>query len=470
MNKFARFFSAIALLTLLGTISACKKTFDEPPGPADPNIAANMTIETFKTFHTNLGQLDEITQDIILSGIVVANDKSGNFYKQLFVQDSTGAIQLLLDANSLYTSFPVGRRVFIRAKGLTLSDANGTPVLGIRAVVGGAPSVEGIPSAIMGNYIVGGSIGNPVEPTVVTLGELTTGMSSRYLNALIKLEGYEFSEADTSKTYSDTSSYRSTQNRNIQDCFSSNVIVRTSAYANFAGLSLPNGNGDITAIFTVFRSSPTSTPTRQLVIRDTADVQFYNYRCNQAPPPAGTILLENFESQTVPASGFNPITIAGWTNIAELGGRTFSAKQFSGNKYAELSAFGSNAAVVRTWLVTKAINLDATTNERLTFDTKQGFIGTGGSTAAALKVLVSTNFTGTGNPWDATWTDVTSQATLSPGTVTSFPSSFTPSGNIDLSSYNGNIYVAFRYEGADPASGPDLTSTWQIDNVSVIGD
>jgi len=465
MNKIARLFSAIALLALLGTISACKKSFDEPPGPADPNITANMNIDALKAMHTVPGAYDEMTQDIIISGIVVANDKSGNFYKQLFIQDSTGAIQLLVNANNLYTSYPVGRRVFVKVKGLTLSDDNGTMLLGYKALVAGVPSLEGINGAMIGEHLIGGSIGNPVVPIDVDYTELSTNMQNRYINALIRLRGYEFIEADTSKTYSDTSVYKRTTNLRIKPCTGAEVIVRTSAYANFAGLKVPPGHGDITSIYTVFGS------TRQLVIRDTSDVQFNELRCNQAPPPAGTLILENFESQTVPATGFNPITIAGWVNIAELGGRNFSAKQFSGNKYAELSAFGSNAAVVRAWLVTKAINLDGTTNERLTFDTKQGFTGAGNSTAAALKVLVSTNYTGTGNPWDASWTDVTSQATLSPGTVTSFPSSFTPSGNIDLSGYTGNVYIAFRYEGADPTgTTSDLTSTWQIDNVSVIGD
>ena len=466
MNKFARFFSAIALLALFGTLSACKKTFDEPPGPADPNIVANMTIEGLKALHTIPGAYDEITQDIVISGIVVANDKSGNFYKQLFIQDSTGAIQLLVNANSLYTSFPVGRKVFVKTKGLTLSDDNGNMILGYKAIVSGIPSLEGINGTLVGQHLIGGSIGHPVVPIEVTYSQLTTSMQSRYINALVKLSGYEFIESDTSRTYSDTSVYKRTTNLNIKSCSGGpNVIVRTSAYANFAGLKVPPGNGDITAIFTVFGS------TRQLVIRDTSDVQFYGLRCGQTPPPAGTLVFENFESQTVPSSGFNPITIAGWVNMSELGNRTFSAKQFNSNKYAELSAFGSNAAVVRTWLVTKAIDLNGTTNERLSFETKQGFIGSGGITSAALKVLVSTTYTGTGNPWDATWTDITSQATLSPGTETSFPSSFTPSGNVDLSSYSGTIYVAFRYEGADPTgSGSDLTSTWQIDNISVVGD
>ena len=142
-----------------------------------------------------------------------------------------------------------------------------------------------------------------------------------------------------------------------------------------------------------------------------------------------------------------------------------------------MSAFGTNLPDVKTWLVTKGINLDATTAETLTFETKQDFLLTtapgGTNVASALKVLVSTNFTGTGNPWAAgvTWTDITTQATLSPGSTTSnFPSSYTASGSIDLSSYTGTVYIAFRYEGADPSgTATDKTSAWEIDNVRILG-
>ncbi|MEI2750497.1 MAG: DUF5689 domain-containing protein [Ferruginibacter sp.] len=83
-----------------------------------------------KAYHTSPGTFDLITDDVIISGVVVANDKSGNFYKQLFIQDSTGAMQLLLDANSLYVTYPVGRKVYIKCKGLTLSDQNNNMATG----------------------------------------------------------------------------------------------------------------------------------------------------------------------------------------------------------------------------------------------------------------------------------------------------------------------------------------------------
>ena len=289
MNKILKLMTALILVVTAGTFSSCKKTFDNPPGATDPAIVANTSIATLKALHTSSGAYDVITSDLIISGIVVADDKSGNLYKQLFIQDATGGLQILLDANSLYGTYPVGRKIFIKCKDLCISDYNNTMELGVKATVGGVPSIEGIPGNLISKYVVGGSLNNPVVAKVVTLADLTMPCSSckpwlqPYLGTLIQLDGFAFVDRNT--TYSDTSAYKSTLNRNIKNCSSQIIIVRNSAYANFAGIALPKGRGSIQAIFTAFGS------TQQLLIRDTTDVKFNGgYYC------PGVVFLEEFES------------------------------------------------------------------------------------------------------------------------------------------------------------------------------
>lgn len=470
MNKILKLMTAVILITSTGTFSACKKTFDNPPGPADPAIVANTSIKALKAMHTAAGAYDVITSDIIISGVVVADDKSGNLYKQLFIQDATGGLQIMLDANSLYGTYPVGRKIFIRCKDLCISDYNKTMMLGVKATVAGSPSLEGIPGNLISKYVVGGSLNNPVVPILVTaaqLGGSTTNMQDQYIGSLIQLDDYRF--ADLTGTYSDTSAYKSTVNRDINQCGSQTLIVRTSAFANFAAQKIAQGRGSIVALYTVFGN------TKQLIIRDTADVKFSNpYNC---PLPPGTLFYEDFESHAVTTSfPYNPVNLPGWTNLAQDASELWTARIFSNNKYGYMSGFGTGQNTVTTWMVTPGVALTGTT-KTLTFKTIQGFILTttpgGTPVQAALKVLVSANYTGTGNPWAAgvVWTDLTSQATLSPGSTTSsFPSSFTNSGNINLNAYTGTIYVAFRYEGADPAgTTSDKTSAWEVDEVKITG-
>lgn len=270
--------SLIILLAAVLVLNSCKKTFDEPPGPSDPALTPTHTIKQLRAMHTVSGAFDVINSDVIISGVVVANDKSGNLYKEIYIQDGTAGINVLLDANGLYNSFPVGRKVFIKCNGLCLSDYNRLPQLGIKATVAGVPSIQAIASNLIDQYLVGGSLNNPVVPKVVTVAQLTTNMSDDNLGTLVQLNNYEFLTSDTSKTFADTSAYKNSVNLTVKGCAGgTNIIIRSSGYANFAGVSAPNGNGTLTAIYTLFGS------TKQLIIRDTSDVQFNNFRCGQGP-------------------------------------------------------------------------------------------------------------------------------------------------------------------------------------------
>jgi hypothetical protein len=470
MNKFIKTSLTAILLTIAAVTfnSSCKKQFDAPPSYVAPSITANTTIRQLKALHTVAGKIESITTDLIIRGIVTGDDKSGNLYKSLVIQDESGGILIRLEGTSLYTTYPIGQEVFVKCKGLFLGDYNNLIQLGGGADFTVTPaSLLTLPSALFSQYIVKGSAGNVVVPKSVTVSQLGTSMQDTLQNVLIKLSNFEFAAADTSKTYANaTTNPPGTVNFVLKDCGGASITLRNSGFADFAAIGVPNGNGSIVSIYTVFGT------TKQLTIRDTADLQMYGARCGGGggvtPPVGGTLLSETFETQTVPAAApFNPIAVAGWTNLDEVGGKKFDSRIFSNNKYAQLSAFGSTQAVVTSWLVTKGIDLGSNTTKTLTFGTSGGF-----ANGATLKVLVSSNFTGTGNPWAAgvTWTDITAGATLCTIPSSGYFSGFTPSGNISLNSYSGTIYIAFKYEGADPTgTASDKTTTWQIDNILVTG-
>lgn len=459
MNKFLKFSLIAMLFAGLGiALNSCKKDFDAPPGPADPAIVANTTIKALKALHTTSGAYDVITNDLIISGVVVANDRSGNLYKQIFIEDTTGGLQILLDANSLFGTYPVGRKIFIRCKGLCISDYNSTPQLGVKATVAGLPSFEAIPGAFISKYVVGGSLGNTVTPHVLTFAELNAagnvpnvpagqGWQNRYVGTLIQLDNFAFT--DLSKTYSDTSVYKTTQNRDIKNCptdGNNTIIVRTSAYANFAGAQVAQGRGSILSIYTLFGA------TKQLLLRDSSDVRFTNaYACGLPP---GTLLNEDFES-----IGANNATLVlpNWKNIGEIGNVSYQNALFGPVKCAKVSAFSSGVAAVTSWLISPQVNLAGATAPKLTFTNAAGF----GVGATSFKVLISTNYTGNNTPSTATWTEL--PATWATPPASGF-SSFVSSGTINLSAYIGsNVYIAFKYVGGDPSA----TTTWEVDDVRV---
>lgn len=459
MNNFVKSITAVMMLATAFTFSACKKNFDNPPGAADPAIVANTSIKALKELHTAAGAYDIITSDLIISGVVVADDKSGNLYKQLYIQDSTGGLQILLDANSLYGTYPVGRKVFIKCKDLCISDYNNTMELGVKAIVGGVPSIEGIPGNLISKYVIGGSLNNPVVPKSVTIADLSAPAvpSNKpwlqpYVGMLVKLD--EFAFVDRNTTYSDTSAYKSTENRFIKNCASQQIIIRNSAYANFAGIPLPLGRGSVTAIFTLFGA------TQQLLIRDTSDVNFNNsFLC------PGILFLEDFE--TVGANGAT-LSLTNWKNIQEVGTNPASLYQnavfgtSTVTKCAKVSAFSSGGAAT-TWLISSPISLAGTTAPKLSFTTSAGFIS---ALSPQFRVYISTTYPGSGTP--STFFTAQLPATIATPPASGF-SSFISSGILNLSAYAGQtIYIGFRYDGNDPVgTTSDATATYEVDDVKV---
>lgn len=269
------------------TLFSCKQSFNIPELYPDPELTANCTIKDLKLLHTRSGQFDKIEEDRIVCGIVVADDRSGNFYKNIVVQDSTGGIMICINNTSLYTDYPVGRRVFIKAKGLLLGDYRGLMQLGADIDMSDPSDLKlaGVAASLAARYIVKGSPGHVITPVVVTPEQLTTAMQNSFQNTLIQLNDMELGTSDTGTAYASVKALLS-RTVPVHNCAGDTLFLRNSAYAGFASYAMPSGRGTLTGVFTVFGSS------RQLVIRDTSDVQFAGVRCNNGegthPDPTDT--------------------------------------------------------------------------------------------------------------------------------------------------------------------------------------
>jgi len=270
-------------LLLLSLSSCIKDDFDAPPADGeDPDITANTTIAQLKQLFTSSPV--QITDSLVIQGVVTSSDKAGNFYKTLVIQDATAGISIRLDQTDLYADYPIGRRIFVKCKNLWLGD------YGDLVQIGGAlddsdpqnPGVLPIPSALIGNYLLKGKYNIPVAPIVLTIDQL----DNLYQNMLIQLNDVEFASAELGKTYADAVEQNS-ENRMLTDCNGNSVILRNSGFAQFAGDTLPDGNGTLTAIFSVF------TDDFQLLINDVTDVQFDSARCTSGGGGDGIMGIRN---------------------------------------------------------------------------------------------------------------------------------------------------------------------------------
>jgi len=287
MKYFVRIVSVIVSCVLFS--SCLKKDFDSPPDLTgyDPQLTVTTSIAELKMLPVN----KKIAEDLVIYGIVTADDKSGNFYKQIVVQDSTGGITILIDANSLYNDYPVGRKIYLKCKDLYLGNYNDLPQIGYTP--DGTGSITGIPSTLLNNYIVKANYPNTVTPVKLPLSQIAVTDFS-LLNRLVTIDGLEFDSLNVYKKYADPAPSSGTS-RTLKDCNGSTIILRTSGYAGFQPYLTPAGRGSITAIYTSYKGTP------QLVIRDTSDIKFYGTRCN------GTVIEPPAAASTVPVDSIRKL-------------------------------------------------------------------------------------------------------------------------------------------------------------------
>lgn len=441
----------ITMLTTSIVISSCKKDYDAPPQSGDPNITVTTTIKDLKAMHTTPGAFDLITTDIVISGVVIADDRSGNLYKEIYIRDNTGAIAVQLASSGLYANYPVGKKIFIKCNGLCLSDYRNMIQLGIKNVSNGTITLESIPAPLIANYVIGGSLNNPVLPKVVTEADLallsgSQAMQTPLVGDLIQLNDYEFMIGDTKRSYGDTSNAKSALNgqTRIKSCGSnSSLIIQTSGYADFAAKSPQAGNGSIAAIYTIYGT------TKQLIIRDTTDVKFNNPRC---------FLFED-DFQSYSSTGNNCWSIQGWENIKESGDVCFTIGTFGSNTFPKISAFNSTALPttnIVSWLISPPITIPTGISPKYSFTCASRY------TVGTLKAMVSTDYNGNGNPAAATWvTDTTIQANSSSFTP------FNPCGPFNYSAYAGKtIRLAFKHE-VPAGTAKSNAATYEPDDMKI---
>ncbi len=138
------------------------------------------------------------------------------------------------------------------------------------------------------------------------------------------------------------------------------------------------------------------------------------------------------------------------------GANSWGIAEFGGIKFAMITEYQSDPALPHSWYISPPVDLSSKNSDEivLTFDSKAAH-----RTGDALSVNISTDYSGSGNPTSATWTTLDAQFDTHTG---SGFGSWTNSGNIDLSDYDGTIYIAFQYE-----SDSDNLGRWEINDIMI---
>jgi hypothetical protein len=264
------FISSIAIVVLFFSAACLKQTaYAQPVSGNDTDSL--ISIKALRKLHA-MGNFEPITKSMALEATIVANDEHDNLYKSISIQDSSGGILLNLDGSSLYQTYPVGTTIRVRLQNLFLTDYRRMlQIVGSVDTSSGQLLTTGIPVPLFSKFIKVVKEYTNVVPMVVSFKNLADSLQGR----LIKISNVEFAAADTNSTFADKKN-KIGASRGLKFCTGGTIYLRTSGYADFAGISLPKNNGDIVGIYSVYNYE------KQLLLRDTSDILFRSKRCTGA--------------------------------------------------------------------------------------------------------------------------------------------------------------------------------------------
>lgn len=269
---------AIKYLSLLAislfTATSCMNefdvpTFNQPPFGNNGIGEANTTIAELKTKFANVisaNQYQQLTDSIIIEGVVVANDESGNVYKQIIINDETGAFVIGINDVGLYAAMPIGQRVRIDCKDLYIGGYGKMGQIG--SLYNG--KIGRMSKSLLAKHvrIVGTPDATQLEmvPELIDADYLTTA-NMEQLAKYVRLEGVEITEANGTELWApEELQYNNVVERHIK-MGNTNLVLRMSTYADFANEAIPDGELNINGVLTRFNNY------WQFVISSTNDIE-----------------------------------------------------------------------------------------------------------------------------------------------------------------------------------------------------
>ncbi|HMB99742.1 MAG TPA: DUF5689 domain-containing protein, partial [Flavobacteriaceae bacterium] len=385
-----------------------------------------------------------IESDIVVKGYVSSSDQTGNFYKDFYIQDApenpTAAMGVTLNQVDTYNQFNQGREVYIKLKGLYLGE-NSSDIVSIGGQLDGNFLGEMTVNQIS-THVFRSQNTTPIVPVSLSPSDI----DASHVGMFITLNNVQIPLAYDGLAFHNPINDFETRYPLVSCEDGSSFLLETSSFASFKQEPLPTeARGSISGVVSQgFGGSP-----RVLILNTTSDINFTDVRCDP-------VFEESFNS----AIDNTTLNLPGWLNYAEAGSELWTEQVFSGNGYAELNPFSSGDSSNIAWLITPGIDLNAQDGEILNFQTEHAYPDAGHD---PLDVLISTDFDGTeAGIATATWTELSFDVSYIVDSNTWY--NFTNSGDIDLSSYSGTAYIAFRYTGSDTSN---QNMTLHVENVTV---
>ena len=394
-----------------------------------PSCTFNTTGKTMKTVAEVKayfsGTLAQIPDNAYLKAQVTANDKTGNLFKYIYVEDKTGGIRVNIDMESLYADprFFVGKQVLINLKDLYVGSVNAEVQLG--------GLFNGNVGRVLANDVYKHFFPTTDFTEVVATEKTIAGLTDADVGRWIKIKDLQLVKEDLGHIF-----YGS---RTLEDCSSNKINLYTESFATFANDIMDTGKGDVYGILKKYNT------TYELIITNRLGLDLDGNRCDGTLSPSFRDIFNDEFSN-----------LSNWTTVNGSGTQQWTTTNY-GNPSPSAYIDGGRSANV-DWLISKKITVPSDFSGVFMYFQTDGRYNSA-SGVPSLEVYVTENYTG--NVDTTVWTQKTARLD---GNLNSF-GVFIGSSKIDVTDFKGkDLVVAFKY-----TSVAGFSTTWELDNFSVKG-
>ncbi|MCR5821034.1 MAG: DUF5689 domain-containing protein [Bacteroidaceae bacterium] len=265
------------------SMAACMEGDWDTPDMTTPPYGNNAIVETDSQLVTidslkqryksaiSTSSMEKIEDHMQLKAVITGNDLGSNIYKQICIQDSTGAMIVGINGTGLFPMLPVGQEILIDLKDLYIGGYGQQAQLGDEY-----------------NGSIGRMSTDKWEQHVRILPNFNTSAidtidfdvnldKDRYAGYLVCLTNVQVGDADGKTTFAPeyksgtTLTYNGSSNGYVHHTLGTasmnQLVLRTSTYAKFAELVIPTHPITIYGIATRYRD------TWQILIRTEEDIK-----------------------------------------------------------------------------------------------------------------------------------------------------------------------------------------------------
>jgi len=411
----------VALVALTGCVEDDK--FDLPnistnvvDFPADQKISIGAILGAYNQEGEPVTL--EYTSDRYMEGYIVSSDEGGNF-NGLTVAEDNGVIQLG------------------RLSGDELDRISGTQ---INDVIIRTDDVATIVAK---------------EVTIEDFPEISNTSDDSYLleSQYIRLSNMQFNRfdvlIDNPLTFASESTDSFDGEREMENCdTNATVILSTSTFSDFKGLTLPSNKGTIDGvltrdffddIYTIYINSPEAINFDDPERCDPFDINDFDI-----------VYEEDFTDGLVD-----------WEVTNTVGTKSWVAADFGGEFYVRGSAFSGGSIVqMVSWLISPPFDFDAQVGEQMVLEIADAF-----NNGEPLKAYYSNDYVSGNDPSTATWTEVgTNEIEALSDNTGFFDNEYDQTGLIDLTAVTGNAVIAFVYD----SNNATVSSSMDLSDVKIL--